>query len=156
MLKKDILPIEVPNYEELSSKHLWPTLQDDEQFLRYFPTTLPEGKYPCRSYFFTILNTLHPNYVKEILEHAVRKRHGGEAAAEKQEAIELTDEWYSVLEQMPYNSRKYLPMMMLTIAIGKSGKTLHLLKKKSKARVGGQKRRKIEIAGTLAEYQAAR
>ena len=153
MMKKDLLPIEVPGYDEISSKQLWPLMQGDEEFLKYFPDNLPEGKFPCKSYFHNILHTLHPVYTNNIIMHAHQKRHGGEAAAEKEEAIEVTDEWMEVLKAMPYNSSKYNNIVVLTILVEKAGKTIHLLKKKSKVRVGGQKRRKVALIYSFEEYK---
>ncbi len=48
----------VPHYDELSVKSLWPEFKKDPDFVKYFPTTYPQGKGPPRDYFFNILNTL--------------------------------------------------------------------------------------------------
>jgi hypothetical protein len=33
--------VNVPKYDELSVKNLWPMVQGDENFMRYFPDSLP-------------------------------------------------------------------------------------------------------------------
>ena len=35
--------INVPKFDELSVKKLWPLVQGDGSFIRYFPDKLPEG-----------------------------------------------------------------------------------------------------------------
>ena len=61
MKKVDVNHIEVPFYDELSVKALWPEIKRDPEFTQYFPDTYPAGKGPPRQYFFDILNTLQPN-----------------------------------------------------------------------------------------------
>ena len=68
----------------------------------------------------------------------------------------MTDEWMEVLKAMPYNSSKYNTIVVLIILVEKAGKTIHLLKKKSKVRVGGQKRRKVAIIYSFEEYKRQR
>ena len=35
--------VHVPKYDELSVKKMWPLVQGDASFLRFFPDRLPEG-----------------------------------------------------------------------------------------------------------------
>ena len=44
MKKKDVEHIEVPHYEELSVKQLYPQLCKDSHFMQYFPDKYPAGK----------------------------------------------------------------------------------------------------------------
>ena len=39
--KADVSPIEVPHYEEISVKALWPQFAGDDLFVRYFPDEYP-------------------------------------------------------------------------------------------------------------------
>ena len=64
MKKKEVLSVSVPHYDELSVKNLWPRFKNDNEFLQYFPDKYPAGKGPPRQYFFDILNTIHPEYLK--------------------------------------------------------------------------------------------
>jgi hypothetical protein len=62
--------VNVPLYEELSVIKLWPMVRSDEQFAKCFPTKLPKDRVPDRDYFFNILNTFQPNYLRLLIEHA--------------------------------------------------------------------------------------
>ena len=42
----------------------------------YFPDKLPKGKSISREYFFNILNTTYPDYLKKMIEHASNQRFG--------------------------------------------------------------------------------
>ena len=64
MKKSEVVSIEVPHYDELSVRQLWPDLKKDQVFMKYFPTKFPKDKGPPRKYFFDILNTLQPDYLK--------------------------------------------------------------------------------------------
>ena len=70
MKKNDVQEIAVPHYDELSVKALWPDLKKDKEFMQYFPDTYPAGKGPPRKYFFDILNTVHPDYLSQVMDHA--------------------------------------------------------------------------------------
>ena len=68
--KSEVKFISVPHYDELSVKNLWPEVKKDAEFLRYFPSVYPKGKGPPREYFFNIMNTLMPEYLGKLIEHA--------------------------------------------------------------------------------------
>ena len=54
----------VPHYDELSVKKLYPEFKKDEKMMQYFPDKYSAGKGTPRDYFFPILNTVHPDYLK--------------------------------------------------------------------------------------------
>ena len=63
LLKLDqVKRVIVPFYDELSVVKLWPMMQSDETFMKYFPSKLAKGRVPDREYFFNILNTFQPDY----------------------------------------------------------------------------------------------
>jgi hypothetical protein len=62
--------INVPLYDELSLKSLGPQMVGDAQFMQFFPDNMPKGRSIDRSYFFNVLNTLHPEYTQAIVKHA--------------------------------------------------------------------------------------
>ena len=70
MKKTEVYKIAVPHYDELSVKVLWPDVSKDPDFMSYFPDKYPVGRGPPRQYFFDILNTLQPGYLKRVLAHA--------------------------------------------------------------------------------------
>ena len=75
LLKKNAVSyIHVPAYDELSSKRLWDDLKDDPVFNIYFQDEYPKDRYPAREYFFNILNTIYPEYMKQIMDHANNQR----------------------------------------------------------------------------------
>ena len=47
-------------------------MKGDAEFMQYFPDALPKGRNPGREYFFNILNTLKPQYVARLIDHANR------------------------------------------------------------------------------------
>ena len=54
-------------YDELSVKTLLPEWQANPEFWVYFPDKMPKDRVPDRDYFFTILNTLQPDYVDAMI-----------------------------------------------------------------------------------------
>ena len=62
--------IEVPKFDEISVKALWPTMKEDENMMEYFPSQLPKGRLPDRSYFFNIMHSLYPDYTAELVRVA--------------------------------------------------------------------------------------
>ena len=128
--KKDVDYIHVSHYEELAVKNLWGDLKEDKELNVYFPDELPKDRYPCREYFFNILNTLYPDYLQKIMAHAAKERYSAEGEEQQKHVIKATDEWYEALQAMPFKSSKtILNELIITIFnIVKPGKTLHLLK----------------------------
>ena len=58
-----IKPKNVPMYDELSVKNLWPHMQSIADFMVHFPDKLPKNRLPDRKYFFTVMNTINDDYV---------------------------------------------------------------------------------------------
>ena len=56
--KHEVKYVQVPQYEELSVKNIYPLMAKDAVFMSYFPDKFAKGKGPPRSYFFNILATL--------------------------------------------------------------------------------------------------
>lgn len=74
----DVRFINVPMYDELSVKRMWPDMKNSPDFMRFFPDKLPIGRLPDRDYFFNMLNTCNPAYVAELIKHANEQRHSVE------------------------------------------------------------------------------
>ena len=72
--KEEVIYIEVPFYDELAVKNVWPQFAEDADMKKYFPDVFPEGKGPPREYFYNILNTVHPDFLKQIMQHANKQR----------------------------------------------------------------------------------
>ena len=107
MLKKKAIDhVEVPHYDELSVRNLWPLFQKDKTFLRYFPDQFAEGKAPARKYFFDVMNTLYPGYLAEIMGHANEMRWTTKGEDQQRQAIKISEKWEEELKSMPFLSRK--------------------------------------------------
>jgi hypothetical protein len=100
--------------------------------MRHFPDKLPEGRLPSREYFFNIMMTGMGDYLASLIKHANEARNSAHGEAIKHETILVSDEMMEQLNSMPYISKK-------------KGKTVHLLKEKTKPVVMGKKRRKISL-----------
>ena len=71
LLKKQaITTVHVSRYDELSVKSLYPQFKKDPDMMCFFPDKYPMNKGPPREYFFNVLNTVHPDYLQQIMDHA--------------------------------------------------------------------------------------
>ena len=113
MKKTEVQKIAIPHYDELSVKALWPDVSKDPVFMSYFPDKYPVGRGPPRQYFFDILNTLQPDYLKRILAHANKERMAADAVDQKEQTIAISKFWEEELKNMPYISRKYISYLSI-------------------------------------------
>ena len=104
--KKQVDYISVPHFQELSVKRLWPDLKDDKEFNVFFNDEFPEQKVPNREFFMNILNTIYPDYLKNIMSHASKERYAVDGEAMKEKTIEADPEWIEELKNMPFKSSK--------------------------------------------------
>ena len=65
--------MQVPHYDELSVRNIYPMFKKDPEFAKYFPDKYPKDKGPPREYFFNILATLYPEYLKNCMDHACQQ-----------------------------------------------------------------------------------
>ena len=93
MPHKDLRQINVPKYDELSIKNIFPMIEKDEEIMRYFPSKLPKGRIPDREYLFNILNTLRPDYVSKIIKHAHEQRNSTSDKEKEAEYIRVSESW---------------------------------------------------------------
>ena len=90
LLKKaHVKQVEVPHYDELSVRRLWPEMKKDAEFLSFFPTKFPKDKGPPRDYFFNVLNTLYPEYLSRLMAHANEARMAAGGVANPNESIKI-------------------------------------------------------------------
>ena len=120
--------------------------------MKYFPNKFPAAKGPARCYFFNILNTLKPDYVKGLLEHANKLRMEAGVHDSKLDYIDISETWYEKLKSSPFVSRKYYSTLNSFVTEHK-GKLIHLLKSRSKATGRIKKRRKIELGCSIEEHK---
>ena len=75
----EVKRINMPMYDELLVVKLWPDMQQDENFMQYFPDKLAKNRLPEREYFFNISHTLYEEFTQAIMQHANEQRTTGEA-----------------------------------------------------------------------------
>ena len=85
---------------------LWPMLKNDEDVMQYFPSKLAKGRVPDREYFFNIVNTFHGEFLQKLIRHASDQRHESEVIARANETIEIADDWWDILNSVPFVSCK--------------------------------------------------
>ena len=74
--------------------------------MQYFPAVYPKGRGPPREYFFNVLNTVRPDYLKQILAHANEMRMAAGGLGQQTESIAISQFWEEQLKAMPYISSK--------------------------------------------------
>ena len=74
---------------------------------KYFPDQYAVGKGPGREYFFNVLNTVQPDFLKQMVDHANKQRMSAEGVVGQREAIQISQFWEEQLKAMPYLSSKY-------------------------------------------------
>ena len=70
----EVKRVHVPFYDELSVAHMMKDMANDAMFMMYLPDKLPKGRNCDRTYFFDILNTVHEQFLKALIEHASLQR----------------------------------------------------------------------------------
>ncbi len=63
----ELKSVNVPKFDELSVKNIFPLIRQDAEVMKYFPDDYPKGREPDRTYTFNVLNTLRNQYVQEII-----------------------------------------------------------------------------------------
>ena len=152
--------VHVPHYDELSVKKFWPLMHADRAFMMHMPDPTPDGRLPERGFFWNVLNTLQPAYVTQLIDHANAQRMTAQEDGDGVDAIEITDEWWEKLQAKPFISCKFQCAMIPTpyryiivYCAENKGRTLHLLKKQSKAVPQHRKRVKRDIFASPLDFQ---
>ena len=111
--EKSLLPIAeckfvtVPQYDELGVKNLFPKFLGDSEVMQYLQDEYPKNRYPDRTYFFTILNTVHPEYMRDMIAHANNARYAPFGQAKEHDTVVVNDEWLEKLKKLPFFSSKF-------------------------------------------------
>jgi len=146
--KKDLIPraqlrpVEVPQYDELSVAKLYPEVMKVPEYAKFFPENCTANTIPTREYFFNVMNTVAPEYITGIIEHAQKLRFGNEEKKDEQDVILITEQWQKDLEAKPFFSSKTDPCLT---RIESKGRTLMLLKQGSRTVHRGFKRKQVEL-----------
>ena len=74
----EVKRINVPFFDELSVKNIYPRVKDDPAIASYFSKETESGRLPEREYFFNVVNTHQPEYMKLLIDHALKQRNSAE------------------------------------------------------------------------------
>ena len=67
--QSEVIAQVVPKYSELSLSKMWTHVKTDPDLMAYFPDYL-ESQLPDRDYMFSIISTVYPKTLKEIISKA--------------------------------------------------------------------------------------
>ena len=103
----DVKFVNMPKYDELSVKNIWPHCKQIPELMKFFPDSLPKNRLPDREYFFNILNTCNQEYVKGLIDHALKMRNSAEGFNFETESISISQNMIDILSAAPFISCKY-------------------------------------------------
>ena len=103
---EDVKTVNVPKWDELSVKQLWPKMKVIERFMHYMPDRLPKNILPDREYFFNIMNSINPDYVQKAIQHAAAQRNSVTEQNAESESILLSANMHALLQEKPFQSGK--------------------------------------------------
>ena len=86
-----------PAYDEIGVKALYEKIVKQQYMTKYFPDKLPKGRQMDRSYMYNIWNTVHPDQVMAVINHANDVRYGADNERVQDESIKVTDKWMAEL-----------------------------------------------------------
>ena len=72
----------------------------------YFPDEYPKGRSCSREYFFNVLATLYPQYLKDLILKSKSDRFAVNEGDTKNEAIILSPDWERQLKEFPQFASK--------------------------------------------------
>jgi hypothetical protein len=140
----------IPRYEELSVKNLYKDAMSDVEVCQYLPDLEQNSsKLPEREFFFNVLGTVKPEYLKYIIEQAEQKRYKGSEENSRSNIIMMTDNWLQELNKYPFISSK----LRLLIFIEKPGKAIYLIKERSKLVRSKKSHTKHELSVRLGGFK---
>ena len=58
------------------------------------PDPTPDQRIPDREYFWNVLNTVHPEYLKKVLDHANEQRMAAKDVKMSEQLIDVSDAWW--------------------------------------------------------------
>ena len=103
---KSVKHVNMPMYDELAVKNMWPHCRDIPGIMRHFPDKLPKGRLPDREYFWNVMNTLNEEHVGNLIRHANGQRNTTTGFKHEEEQIAVSEKMIGLLNEQPYISRK--------------------------------------------------
>ena len=110
--EKELMPIaecksvNVPHYDELAVRYIFPKFKSDPEVMKYMMDQYPKNRFPDRQYFYTILNTVRPEYVHDMIVHANNARYAPFGEAREPDTVVVSAEWLEKLKSLPFFSSK--------------------------------------------------
>ena len=104
---KDVTVCNPPKYDEISVTELYDTCIKMKGMKEHFPDQYPKGRQCAREFFFTILATKHPDYVKNLILNSKKQRFDGDEESDEEKRIEIDPEWEEELKAFPQFASKY-------------------------------------------------
>ena len=92
-------------------------------------------RYPDREYFFNIMFSHAPEYVKQLVDHANMQRNAAGQKNSEEHTIKISDSWLEALKAIPFVSQH-------------KGNTIHLLKQGSAPVPHNRQRKQVDILMT--------
>ena len=71
------------------------------------PDRLPKGKSISREYFFNVLNTTYPEFLRKVIDHANSQRFGSANNGNEMDEIKVSNNMWNELTAMPFFSCKF-------------------------------------------------
>ena len=88
-------------------KNVYPKFKADREVMQYLQDEYPKNRYPDRTYFYTILNTVHPEYVRDMIAHANNARYAPSGQDKELDTVVVNEEWLGKLKSLPFFSSKF-------------------------------------------------
>ena len=117
----------MPDYDEFTVKNMYEKLKDDKYIAMYIPE-YPKGQLPEKEFLLNIVLSIYPQQMYELVKNSQKKREVTENE-DRFNKIELTAEIAKEIEDVIELPSK---INLLIVSLAKPGRTLHLLKIKSK------------------------
>ena len=90
-----------PRYDEISVAQLYDYCLKMQGMRLFFPDAYPKGRTCDRTYFFSVLSTVQPEYTEKLLLKSKEARYSLANADVKKETILMSEEWEAQLKQFP-------------------------------------------------------
>jgi len=123
-------------------KDIYEHYKDDEQLKQHLPTKFAKGRQIDRAIFFNVFNTLYPVEMAKIINNSRQQRFDTKDEEVKGETIEISEDWHRQLMSLPFKSSKF-HLNNCQFELEMSGRTVHLLKQKTKPHQGIKHRKVV-------------
>ena len=113
--------VQAPHWDEIGVKNMYKRIVSQPELAKFFPEKFPKGSQCDKTYMFNVWNSIKPEQVKLVIDHANSQRYSLQNEEVKQNSIVLTEDWQRELESMPFVSKqkgKMCALLKMKSAIG--------------------------------------